>query len=484
MSRIDINRAFDVYGEFWVAGQEDKVARGRMYRDETGIRIQLFDDLRPGPSYVPVPGIENSSWEIIESPSVDLLLTIHGHLGGMLGRVTAIECRTVNSTVGRLRGPQEHILMPLRVMVGAHVSGVDQEFTGARVRLHHLDEWAGLKGFALEISEDKKKFKLSYEEPSVESVSLANGGQLTIGQSLSIPPLSVAGGALRRDVWICVEQLPKMTWEEISRTVLRPLESFVTLCLGVQSKLSNIKLTVDGGNWMQVTGGWLQAEPTDGDIGEPVAYLPKIGLGALGNWLDKVAVLGPLPPVVARFSAKQQTVHLETELLEMATVAEGLHAKLFPSEVRLDQKTLDRVRAALGEAVADEEERVRNIIGGMLTHLAEPGYPARLKQLAERVRGCAPEITGKTNRWAAEVSKARNSYAHRTASGFLTEENIDTLFTVIESLRWLLRCVLLLEAGISESYLAKQLERVSAYRLFLGRAVESLPRIYVSRAGE
>lgn len=101
----------------------------------------------------------------------------------------------------------------------------------------------------------------------------------------------------------------------------------------------------------------------------------------------------------------------------------------------------------------------------------------RLKQLAGLVDDCAPEITGKTNRWARHVTEARNSYAHRT-KGFLNEDDIDVLATVTESIRWLLRSILLLEAGVSKKHLAERLGESSAYLFFRKRAKESLPKVY------
>lgn len=478
MSRIDINRPFDVFGEFWVPGHDDKTARGRMYRDETGIRIQLFDDLRPGPSFVPVPGSENSSWEVVDSPDIDVPLTIHGRLGGMLGPVTATECLTMRSSVVMFgSGPQEYVLRPSNVIVGGHVGDRTHTYTGVRVKLHHLDEWATLPGFAFEFSRDPMKINLYYDEPTIDSVDLTSGAKLTISQHVSFPRVTQSGGSINRSAQLRIAELGELTWQEISRSILRPLESLLTLCLGVQCKVSGVELTDDGQRWMQLTGSWLRADPTDAEVDRPFVTLRDIGLPAVARWLDKVERFGPLPPVVARFSAKQQIVHLDTELLEMTTVAEGLHARLFPEAVRMDTKTTERVRAAIIEAVLAEEQNVRDIIQGVCSFLDAPGYPMRLKQLAGLVKDCAPEITGKANRWARHVTEARNSYAHRT-KGFLNEEDIDVLATVTESLRWLLRSILLLEAGVSKEHLAERLRESSAYRFFRERAKESLPKVY------
>jgi hypothetical protein len=236
-------------------------------------------------------------------------------------------------------------------------------------------------------------------------------------------------------------------------------------------------LTIDGAEWLTLVSDHVQhAEPHDG-VHEYLAKFPELGLANVALWLSKVDLLGPLPPVIAHFSAKQDVVKLETELLEMTTVAEGLHVRLFPSEKRLTDTQCAEVTKRALQAISDMDERITNILRGMLTHLDKPGYAPRLKGLAKAVEDVAPEICGNVSRWTEAVSKTRNSYAHRSA-GFLEEGNVDGLTTVLESLRWLMRCILLLEAGLGRNILADRLGAISGYRLFLDRAAERLPAVY------
>lgn len=50
--------------------------------------------------------------------------------------------------------------------------------------------------------------------------------------------------------------------------------------------------------------------------------LADIGLHAVASWLDQVDRLGPLPPVVAHFSAHRRTMQLETAVLELTTASD------------------------------------------------------------------------------------------------------------------------------------------------------------------
>ncbi|WP_156893770.1 HEPN domain-containing protein [Actinokineospora enzanensis] len=288
---------------------------------------------------------------------------------------------------------------------------------------------------------------------------------------------NVRGGSIEREVWLKVVGLQPSTWQEIDRQIVTPLSTLVTLCVGEVNELSAIELTLDGESWVTLGASYIRHAEAHTERLDKLASLSDLKFRGVAAWLDKVERLGPLPPVVARFSARQATMRLETELLEMTTVAEGLHSRLFPEITRLEVAVCDEVRKRVLAAVADMDAQITDILRGMLTHLHEPGYPYRLKGLAQIVASAAPEICGRVNRWANEVSEARNKYAHRTA-GFLDEGSIDKLATVVESLRWLLRCILLLEAGLEASVMTTRLRDISGYRLFLERAADGLPTVY------
>lgn len=482
MPPVEVNKEFDLYGQFWSPSASDERIPGRLYRTSDDIRLQLFKDLRPGPSYVPRHQDGQATvYEVVPSPNVDSPITIHGSIGQLVGPITALECVTMRATSLVLgRGPAEYILAPLGIIFGGHTSGPHQRFTGVRIRTKDLDEWAGQPGFSATLSEDGAQ-SLNYKKASTTPIALANGAAVSLHQDFSMTsPPSFRGGSMRRRVWLQVTDLAPATWSEVNRQILTPLTSLISLCLGEVNHPTDVQLTIDGNEWVQFAcKEFMAAEPSSRY--EELATLHDLRMQGVATWLDKVEQLGPLPPVVATFAAKKQVTRLETELLEMTTVAEGLHARLFPDDRRLEESACEEIRSRVLDALSDldDDGRAASILRGMLRHLSEPGYDRRLKGLAGYVADVAPQTCGNVSKWASEVSNARNSYAHRSA-GFLGEHNIDALFTVLESLRWLLRCVLLKETGLHGSTLATKVAAASAYRLFLSRARENLPKIYNS----
>src|SRR6202044_1619135 len=112
------------------------------------------------------------------------------------------------------------------------------------------------------------------------------------------------------------------------------------------------------------------------------------------TWLNQVKALGPLPSAVADLTGLS-TISLESQVLQLTTAAEGLHRTLFPEDRRIgDDDTADAIRRRAGDAVKELHPKAKEYVSGLLGFVAEPGYKARLKKLAEEVSTSIPGVTG------------------------------------------------------------------------------------------
>jgi len=251
------------------------------------------------------------------------------------------------------------------------------------------------------------------------------------------------------------------------------------MLIGVRSPLVEVALRTDE-TWVHVTsknllddsGSVVERRPD-----EILLPLSVASLGSVARFVDVSAATGPLPPVIADAHGYLSQATLETQVLELGTVAEGLHRRLFPNEVRMDADDAKRIRSKIGTATSDEDERFRDIINGMLAHLEEMGYPRRITALADRVEIGLPGATGITKKWVQAVTDARNSYAHRTG-GYLDEDSISEFFAVSSSLKWILSGVCILESGVADSTLAAQVQKFPQYRQFLKNMEDAMPSVY------
>jgi hypothetical protein len=165
-------------------------------------------------------------------------------------------------------------------------------------------------------------------------------------------------------------------------------------------------------------------------------------------------------------------------VLELTTVAEGLHRRLRPDDVRFSETEAADIRRAAVEAAARITSRAREPVEGLLRYLHEPGYRRRLNDLAQMAEPLAPGVSGHTARWKEIVFAARNEYAHRVDHGWLNDDDIDRYITVAFSLRWLLRALLLGQAAIPSERLASRFMSHEPYQLFLEQAKQWQPKVY------
>lgn len=203
---------------------------------------------------------------------------------------------------------------------------------------------------------------------------------------------------------------------------------------------------------------------------------PHLTLPQVATWLNLVDDLGPLPPVIAK-AMSTSSIAIETDVLNLTTVAEGLHSRIFPARKRMSQDEAARLRKLVRDAVKDESDEHKATIRDATGHLTELSYKQRLLGLAEEASRAAPNIVGDAGKWASIVRDCRNDYAHRSA-GFLDRKSIDKYLGVILSLRWILTVVLLLQTGIAPELLAKRLDQDQAYQFFLVQTRELLPEAY------
>ncbi len=222
--------------------------------------------------------------------------------------------------------------------------------------------------------------------------------------------------------------------------------------------------------------------PADEIISPSRMLLPlaEIGMEGVAAWLDSIVRLGPLPSVVAQ-AASSQNDTLEAQLLELTTVAEGMHRLLLPKRTRMTKEQAKEARRKALLGVNDLPEDVQAAVQDALHHLTELSYPRRLLDLAGYVEEAVPGVTGNTAEWKKRVVNARNGCVHQLEHGFLNAESADESIAVFLSLQWLLTGMLLLQTGISPSQLGSRLTNHEPYRLFLDQVRTWLPAVYNSQ---
>jgi len=353
--------------------------------------------------------------------------------------------------LGRDGGQDRQSLQARSALLGGHVAS-DEVYTQIRLQLRHLDDWAALPGFTLEEVDPRLGWAtLTFRGSGPSPVCLADGGRLELEQVPEVEFSAVHGGGIRRVLWLRAVALPKTTADDLDRRFVTPLASLLTLATGTDCPPVAVEIATGSNQpWLSVYHSGLRTAAAEVlPTHQQLLPLAALGLDRVATWLGAGERLGPLPPVVAAAVAGPGRT-LETRLLELTTVAEGLHRRLFPDAGCLFP---ERVQAA------------------------RPSFAQRMEQLADYVAAAVPGATGQTNRWKQRVTDLRNEFAHRSY-GFLEAERVPELLAVQQSLRWLLTGLLLLETGLPRDELAAKIEDHQPYRLFRQQARVWLPNIF------
>lgn len=462
-SRPDLSDV--LVGRFWLAHDDQHKLPGRLILAEgASPRLELDESLTP--LLRELDRQEHPDGTVVHCVLADdgpdsESLVVHGKLDdGSL--VTLVDAFTVEREHALLEpaGQNRQSLQARSALLGGHMATRNELYTQIRLQLRHLDAWA-LPGFTV----------------GSKQVSLVGGGRLDLEQASN-------GGGIGGVLWLRIADLPPMTADALDRRFVTPLVTLVTLATDTDCPPVAVELAPGPDQpWLRVHHSGLRAAAEEAfPAHKQLLPLAALGLDRVGTWLGAVEPLGPFPPVVAAASVRPGRT-LETQLLELATVAEGLHERRFPDSRGLPPEQAQAARQAARTAVAGLDEKVRTAIDSALKCLEYPSFPQRLEELATCIAAAMPGVTGRTNRWKRCVTDARIDFAHRRYD-FLETARINELLALLGSLRWLLTGLLLLRTGLPPDELAARVEKHQPYMLFRRQAHEWLPWVFEAPAAD
>lgn len=466
-------------GLFWRPDDPETVVPGRLMTTDDGVtKAELMGPITPAmkvQSHDPDTGL--TTMVPADDPTN---LIIHGVVAGGPNAVSLIDCWTSSRTTTDTRaGPIEvQTVQAGRLVRGDFISGNDARFTGVRLRVAGIDAWAGLPGGRIEKGEDGR-VALHLDPFNVASVTTASGAKLTLNQQMATRWRASGEITAKRAVWFQLTDLGERSYRQIDAEYVTPIVGYLSFALGASLPLTALQLLY-GDNWVSVTHGRMTAEPVEPPSNREVLLPLRVaGLDVVSAFLDVYRKVGPAIPITQDALSNERNATLDTQVLELTTVAEGLHRDLYPEQERIPKDDAARVRDLIAEALKDESDpRFKDIASGtVLNFLAEPNYKSRLKRLAEDIKEAMPELCGDQKKWIERVNDARNSFAHRK-SGFIDESLIEEMYVISQSLKWLFWGVVLLTSGVTAETLKERIEQHQRYYHFLQNARETVPTIY------
>lgn len=467
----------DLPGRFWSADSTGREVLGRIVKESPSLRLVTYGTVQEDEGFK--RQVSDSGNVIIsrEFSNVETnRITIHGVLMSSGKEVSLVDCSPLGLPSTLPIDPEQEVSYRVGyIILGDLISGLDELYTGVEFQATHLDKWASAGGFHIERKKDGCALHYKASPPNEEI--LKSGARLSINQEAKGNSNKNTGGSIVGTSSVRVSSAPPSTWLQLDQMYIAPTVSLIQLSLGERSALTNVRVQSKNNKWLDYWSDSVYTSITNSNYTKEVATLKQLGLPNFGKWLNSVDELGSFPAAVASF-VTAKSMQLETELLELTTVLEGLHGCLFPDSNRMSNDEAETVQSVVIEAMnaSSIPDAHRECVRSMLTHLAQPGYRQCVCEIAKTVQlGDFP--IGNLARWASYVTKIRNGYAHRSDRR-LSEEQINQQSSILESLRWLLRAVLLHQAGLPVEYIADKYRAMSAYDLYRRRATAHLPRIF------
>lgn len=427
-------------GEFWLASSPSNRTEGHVVVQPTGrSKVRVRPEFYPAFELEVISVAPDGTTRSHPKPSPDPgPLTLHGLLerqGQEPLPVSLVQAHATHWSGGM------QTFEPMWTLIGDHVDK-DDRFQGIRVRLPH------------------------YGEANSEAVPMESGGTVRVTNG-----------------WVELEGLPARKYHELGRTVVRPLCTLLALARGSAVRPSAVEVSGDPGVWCPVHAGTRGVHSRASADLEQLIPTSHLSMKVLATWLERAHALGPLPG--AYISVLEIDLSVDAQALILTTVAEGLHRVLYPHTLRFSVEHGVMVREAAVEAVrlVDQNASTVDAVSGFLSHVHEVSYAKRLDELASRAEELVPGVTGKTSKWKKLVYETRNSYAHQTSADWMEEDDLDRVLTTAQSLRWILRLVLLDQAGLDAQLLLDRFTRHQRYKFFLTHAAQWQPQVYGEPGG-
>jgi hypothetical protein len=291
---------------------------------------------------------------------------------------------------------------------------------------------------------------------------------------------------------LCAEQADDGNWlvySSATPVTQRRLESMVVLgCVALaelaldqefEARDTQVRIN-DGDPWLTVHGPGANRPPKESSFH---TLLPRevLTIERFAKWIPINDTLDGLASAVTRPVAQAP---LQSEVLIVTALLEGLHRRLhskFQQSKFPDASggALDRIRQAARRAAnakaADEQnldpDKVRTAVKDAVGHFDQVDYLRRAEDVVTTVCGAIPEINESVAALPKRLKDARNEMAHQLPLDH-EEEPLEVRYlrwlVVSQVTPWLLRGLLLLEAGVEPSLLHDQ--HLAHNRFFYFRA--------------
>lgn len=459
------------HGRFWRQDRPAEVFDG--YLDISGDwpSVTVFGPVVEMWKAVPTEGAWVSAAEPLDPLEIEAVCVQGDVVGAVFGKISLCDATVVWST---LNGAAVQTFEGGFLVKGQYVDEFTRydrlEFT-----TQGLDVWAA--GAAFKATRSDTGGALSWTSPAGETASLGAGRSIAVDRRPRVSTARDGGGVEVAIGATFVVDLPDgLTVSDALHDVLTPVLNLQGLCTWSDSRCTSVHMRVLGSGWVTtLVGPMIHAEAVER---RPVMLsLADVGLKGLASWLDAHSVLGPLPSMLVRLLTAPGV--LQSEVLELATICEGFHRKVYPEEEWFERGHLAEVRQLLERSELDDAVKAAVLNG--LGHVNELSMPERMRRLLHTVGPLGRLAVGdKPTRWVSEVVAARNAFAHSPTEHDRSPDkrDLDKLVALHRSLCFFLLDLMLRQASLPPELVFDRVSDNSRWTDFLSTRSHASPRLF------
>jgi hypothetical protein len=475
-------------GRFWLPNAPDQHVGGWVDLISRWPQVTLADPLTPAMLKTDRTTRPDGRVTIKSVPADDDInpdaFTVHGYLRRGPSRITLVNTTSAGRSMvlgGRGMDQGEQRLRADYAFIGGHVEGADTLFDRARLRVGHLDEWAGLAGLSTTVAVDGSQVRIEYTDPDEERAPVSGLGELVLGTVVTMPEPSVRGANLIRRAELTIELANALTFEEIWQRFVAPVSTLLSLCSDRDSGIVSLQLrTGPEERWLEARHPNIDSslmDPGDRLASRDVLFTREVvTLDHAAQWLTRAPSWSPIPGMVAAIRTGSERT-LANQLLDLATAAEGLHRRLPMQSRTISHGQARSARHAARDAVDPE---LSDRVNDALLHLNDPTYAERLHVVTDLAASAIPEAMGNRDQWEQRIKQVRNGFAHQVPTRSATDEWQEYL-VLLRTMRWVLIIAMLNLAGVSPAALGERLRAYEPYRFQLRQARRWIPGLYPAR---
>ncbi|WP_157124997.1 ApeA N-terminal domain 1-containing protein [Nocardia pseudovaccinii] len=411
--------------------------------------------------------------ELVGEQTVEL---IHGHAAGKMITLVNSFRTGGNVTFGQAFTATEKLRSSL-VFIGVHLtSEMDKIFNYIEVEISCLTSFASRSGLEYATTIDRENGHFKNAQVTVEIpetlVARATARQQQVEIYWTTKSSSFGNFTYGRDISFTetaklrVRADSPSSWNEFDK-VIGSVQNLVTLASqqGCAVRSRKLAITQEGRAasvelYFSKADTWTDAKTERHRF---LFHLPDLGAdydSALNRWFSLGEEIGIA--LDALFSLDYTpTVYYQNELFNLASAAEGFHAKLFPESTAHDPEMRSEIVRAAMQAFSEHPEK--SWVKGRLSD-NRPGLKKRLLELAALPdREAVENLLGSIDTWAKWLRDARNAIGHMDTGELEKKIPEDARYRLSYVTKALLHLVLLQKLGISSELQSRAVADIYGY---------------------